>query len=147
VAVTVGKIIISSPKRVESGQMGLVYVYTNTSGNWIQNAVLVPTIKHATEEFGTSIAISANENVIIVGGPNYYIVVGIYTVSVIIFKYNSQTDVWDQDEELDPSDSISSNAYFGSSVAISADGKQVLVGAPMKMVGIYDGKGQAYVYR
>ena len=98
---------------------GEVTVYTDNGGTLSSGAQLdrPPT----SNSFGTSIAVSGNGTTAIVGDP-YDGATGAAT----IYTFNGTT--WSSGTPLPPPETASS---FGTSVALSADGKTALVGDPL----------------
>jgi hypothetical protein len=77
----------------------------------------------AGDKFGTSVAFSADGHTMAVGSPNRTSSAG----SVRVFKWNTSTNIWD-----DPYTEFAGNntgENFGTSVALSADGYTVAIGA------------------
>lgn len=121
-------IAVGAPHEVggNSYQVGGVYIYTQVSGTWTQQAHLTPGAVPNSAKFGTSIALSSDGNTCIVGAPNEQIVSG-EEGAVYIFTRSGTT--WTQQAKLtEPSPVIF--ASFGYAVALSSDGNAALVGAP-----------------
>lgn len=100
-----------------------IYIYRYSGGAWgtpvnIATSALVSRTK-------TSIALSANGNVAMVGIPE--ITVGCYKSAgaVAFFEYSSGT--WAQNGGLRTSDQITSGEYFGRQVALSEDGSSFAI--------------------
>lgn len=51
--------------------------------------------------------------------------------AVYIWKFNELTEEWEYTQKLTPEGSLSNYVYFGSSVAISADGNIIVIGGPL----------------
>ena len=83
--------------------------------------------------FGTSVSISADGRIAIVGAP------GVASPSAFIF-HAREAKRWEQKQKLEPADKGTSG--FGTSVAVSDDGTLILVGANHKGHG-----GAAYVFQ
>jgi hypothetical protein len=121
---------------------GYVRVFRETSNRWIPDSKSIPGNKEG-EGFGTSVALSASGDVLVIGAPHHDRF-GTGAGRLQVLQYNRQTNQW---EQLG-SDIGNSNALeMGTSVAISSDGKRVAGGAPMT---VYDGSisraGSVFVY-
>ncbi|PYS68134.1 MAG: hypothetical protein DMF69_21055 [Acidobacteria bacterium] len=89
------------------------------------------------DSFGNAVAISNNTAVVgAFGQPNQNNRGGAYG-----FVRNGVS--WSQQQALVPSDLVNGDR-FGNSVAIDAD--TIVVGAPIKTIGVLSGKGAAYVF-
>lgn len=89
------------------------------------------------DSFGNAVAISNNTAVVgAFGQPNQNNRGGAY-----VFVRNAGS--WSQQQPLVPGDLVNGDR-FGNSVAI--DGDTVVVGAPIKTIGVIGGKGAAYVF-
>ncbi len=111
---------------------GATWVYTRSGNTWSQQAKLIGTGAAVNAWQGFSVALSANGNTAIVGG--------VIDNSAWVFTRSGST--WSQQgPKLVGSDRIG-NAWFGKSVALSADGNTALVG------GLWDNAniGAAWVF-
>jgi hypothetical protein len=125
---------------------GAAWVFTRSQGAWTQQGKLVgpgasnsgigpPFVSLYGAEQGSAVALSADGNTALLGGMYDRQGVG----AAWIFTRAGGT--WSSGVKLvDPS---ASSAFQGTSVAISADGKEVLVGG----TGDSGGKGAVWVYR
>jgi hypothetical protein len=96
------------------------------------------------ENFGVSVAISADGNTIVVGAredeaPSINTDRG----AVYIFTYSGTT--WTQQAKLLASD-VSGGDYFGVSVALSSNGNTAIIGAHVEDTSPNSGNGAAYVF-
>ncbi len=114
---------------------GAAYVFTSRFGTWSQAAELTPSDGADSDNFGNSVALSAEGNEALVGALNHDAAVGAAYLFTLRFR------TWSQAAELTASDAASGDV-FGFSVALSAAGNEALVGAPG-----HDGRlGAAYVF-
>jgi hypothetical protein len=116
--------------------LGAAYVFVRSAGLWTQQGPkLVPTGGVGTDQFGNSVALSADGNTAVVGA---------YTddnnTGAAFIFVRSGTTWMQQGPKLFPPNAVS-NGEFGSSVALSADGNTTVIGAPLD-----SGTGAAYVF-
>jgi len=108
---------------------GRVYVYVKTAGIWLPPQILTAADGVNNDSFGESVAISADGNTILVGAPGAKIGSNARQGAAYIFsRQSSGTGVWYQYKKLTAVDGTQED-QFGHSVAISADGSTVAVGA------------------
>jgi hypothetical protein len=111
------------------GATGAAWVFTRSGGAWTQENKLVST--GALGRFGTSVALSADGNIAIVGG---FAEDG--GVSLVFIRTGGQ---WAQDKQLVGTGAVGKSA---PSVALSADGRVVMLGASNDNGGV----GAAWVF-
>ena len=116
-----------------SSDNGAAYLYRKAGGAW-SNTPVASFIGSAGKGFGMSVALSANGQVALVGAP------WASSDNGAAYLYSEAGGAWSNT----PVASFIGNAgaYFGYSVALSADGQTALVGA----VGASSGNGAAYVF-
>jgi lipocalin len=109
----------------DASGVGAVWVYTRSSGVWTQQgAKLVGTDAVGQAQQGYSVALSADGNTAIVGGPNDNSATGAAWV------FTRSGGVWTQQgAKLVGIDAVG-NARQGNSVTLSADGNTAIVGGP-----------------
>ena len=110
-----------------TSNLGSVQMYTLSSGTWNQTGTISAPANisgSGTCMFGSSVALSAQGTIIAIGAPQCKSNTG----GVCIFQ-NYTSTTWINPVLLSAS-SLSTGAYQGYSVAISADGCTVAVGAP-----------------
>ncbi|WP_045860780.1 FG-GAP repeat protein [Teredinibacter purpureus] len=134
----------------DSSGSGAVYVYKKSGMDWYFQAYLKANNVGAGDGFGTALSLSGDGNVLVVGAP--------YESSSAMgvggnggdnsaehagaaYVYQRLGDVWLQRSYLKASDTTA-QALFGSSVAISAYGGTIAVGAPKHSNEL----GALYVY-
>jgi hypothetical protein len=142
--------LVGAPR--DSGHAGGVLVFVRSGSEWqVQGPEL--TAGAGDEEsacaegeggeegeacgFGSSVALSADGNTAVIGGPVENESLG----AARVFTRSGGT--WTEQAELEPGAGEEGNgALFGRGVAISADGQVAMVGAPMD----HAGRGAAWVF-
>ncbi len=119
----------------KNSAQGAVYVLTRSGATWTQQRELTASDGALHDQFGRSVALSADGSTALVGAPvknksqgAAYVIIG-------------SGATWTQQQELTASDGASSDS-FGYSVALSGDGNTALVGA----FGKNQSRGAAYVF-
>jgi len=123
-----GNTAIVGSRHVGEGTFpGALWVFTRSNGAWTQQGPELVNSGASDPSLGVSVALSADGNTAIAGGPfNFFVNQGIGGAWV----FTRSNGVWSQQgTELVPSDA-SSSAEVGLSVALSADGNTALVGGP-----------------
>lgn len=102
---------------------GHVRVYQNQSGTWTQLGNDIDG-ENAGDQFGESLAISSNGNIVAIGS----VLNGSFAGHVQVFQYNG-VDTWNQiGGDIDGS---TTGEQSGTSVSLSSDGSIVAIGAPL----------------
>ena len=104
----------------EDLQIGAVYVFSRTDTTWEQQAHLIASNAVLWGGFGWSVALSADGHTLAVGTENG--VVGSGTV----YLFSRNKDTWQEQANVQ---AANSSRWFGRSVALSADGNILAVGA------------------
>ncbi|MGH2853221.1 MAG: PKD domain-containing protein, partial [Solirubrobacteraceae bacterium] len=105
--------------------VGAVWVFTRSGTTWTpQGPVLTGGKESGEGEFGRSVALSADGNTALIGGPGDNNSVG----AVWVFTRSGAT--WTQQGEKLTGGGESGEGAFGRSVALSADGNTALIGGP-----------------
>lgn len=152
-------LLVQSPETQPiSGQSdsGVVYVYKKsntlltgiTAGEpryWILKQALSE-FNQLNGQFGNSLGISDDYKTIAIGmkRKNLYSETG--TGSVAIFDKNLNSDRWEITEYLTGSRATNANDNFGSTLALSANGQVLVVGAPNDESDLPNQSGLVYVY-
>lgn len=133
----------------DNGDIGAAWVFMkNSSGVWSNIQKITGTGYTGTPQFGCSVAISAAGDTIVVGGFSDNNYVGAFWI------FTRSTNTWTQvGSKIIPSDRAippaSSSNYvnnrIGASVAISADGNTIAIGAPYESLNsgytvVYNGQ-------
>ena len=118
-----------------SSSSGAAYLYSEAGGTWPTAPAQTFTANTSEEGFGSSVALSAEGQVTLVGAP--------YAVDDhgAAYVYSKAGGTWSTTPAATFTTS-SSGEHFGGSVALSADGQVALVGAP----GASSGNGVTSVY-
>ena len=117
--------------------IGAAWVYTRSGGAWTQQGLkLLGTGATGAAYQGASVAVSADGNTAVVGGPTDNSNAGAAWV------YTRSSGAWNQQGHKLFGTDTTATAFQGQSVAVSADGNTAVVG------GHYDnaGAGAAWVY-
>lgn len=132
--------VIGAPK--DNGWVGAAWIFAKTGGTWAQVKKLTPSDASGQAEFGTSVAISADGNTVIIGGAGDNNGLG----AAWIFKRSGN---WAQamnkllGSDIKGTYANTFAAKQGRSVDISADGSIAVVGAPGHNTG---GRGSVNIY-
>jgi hypothetical protein len=107
---------------LDNTEVGAAWVYTQSGGTWTQQAELVPSDEvGGVAEFGWSVALSADGNTAIMGGPGDNNGVG------AMWVWTRSGTTWTEQAKLSGS-GYSGSSGQGWSVALSADGNTAIVG-------------------
>jgi len=117
---------------------GQVYVFTNSSGSWIQTAILIASDAAAYDNFGFSVGFSDDGNTAVIGATGVAVNLEDNAGQAYIFQNNGGT--WTRVALLNASSDAEEDAALGRSVAIS--GNTVVLGAS----GAQSFAGRAYVF-
>ena len=108
----------------DNSNQGAVWVYVRSGGIWTQQgSKLVGTGSAAQAEQGTSVAISADGNTVVVGGY-------MDTPPGGAWVFSRSGTTWTQQAKLIGTGYTGAGASQGASVSISADGNTAIVGGP-----------------
>ena len=120
--------IIGGPLSDNTG-IGAAWIFTRAGGTWTQQgAKLLGTGTTVPANQGAAVAISADGNTVIIGGPQDNTSPGDGLGAVWVFTRTA--GVWAQQGPKLVGTGASGKALQGSSVSISADGNTAIVGAP-----------------
>jgi hypothetical protein len=115
--------LIGAPRHTEGG---VAFMYTDESGQWQRTGRVARHRKCSFDDrFGTSVALSADGTVAVVGEPDRGGYGGSFSGG--IHRYSDKSGVWKEDGVVL---GYLVSGQFGASVALSADGSLLLVGAP-----------------
>ena len=119
------------------GSAGVVVVFTRSGAIWTQQAVLTYSGKDYFDQFGNSVSLSSDGNVVIIGTPGWPS--GNNFGIAVMFVCNN--GIWNQQSVLSYL-SAAGGDYLGWSVALSADSNVAIAGAK----GISGGVGGAVIF-
>jgi hypothetical protein len=109
--------------RADDGQLGAAWVFASSGGIWTQHGgKLTAGGESGPGEFGYSVALSADGEVALVGGPRDQGHAG------AAWAFSRTGDTWTQRGEKLTARNQAYNGWFGASVALSADGGTGLIG-------------------
>jgi hypothetical protein len=120
-----------------AGESGAVYVYTRNGGGWSQQAYIKASNASPGDWFGTSLALAADGNTLMVGaagedsaaaGINGNQVDNSATDSGAVYIFTRNGGAWSQQAYI-KAPNPDTNDWFGMSAALSADGNTLAVGA------------------
>jgi hypothetical protein len=133
--------VCGAPYRGLNGR-GAVILFTRSGGTWTEGSVLTHDPYTANDYLGWSISVSNNKNRIICGAPSFP---GSTTSagSAVVFKLTN--GVWQQESVLTSSNPVFADA-FGYSVASSADGNIIVIGAYQDSVGVSSDQGSVTIF-
>lgn len=101
---------------------------------------LIASDRAANDNFGYSVAITADGSRVIIGAPNADESMSTNSGAVYVFRREGST--WIQEAILNQAASLVNNVYFGFSVAIDDNGDRIVIGA----YGANSSRGYVYVY-
>jgi hypothetical protein len=107
---------------------GAVYVFARTGTTWSQQAYIKASNTAAGDQFGSSVALSADGTTLAVGAP----IAATSTGEAYVFARVGVT--WSQEALLQASNA-DPNDQFGSALALSGDGNTLAIGAPGEASG------------
>lgn len=117
-------VVIGAP--VEGQSVGAAWVFVRSAGStsWTLEQKLVGTGNTGGSQQGNSVAISANGNTIVIGGPADNSNIG------ALWVFRRVAGVWTQDGSKITGSGRTGSPNLGFSVAISADGETIAAGGP-----------------
>ena len=119
----------------DSGK-GAAWVFKRSGGSWIEQQKLVGSEAVGRAAQGASVALSADGNTAIIGGPDH----DSYMGAAWVFRHSGGT--WIEQQRLVGSEAIGA-AYQGAAVALSADGNMAIIGGWGDNIYV----GAAWVFR
>ena len=133
---------------------GAAYVFRKVDEVWEQEAYLKASNAEANDQFGYSVAISADGAVIAVGA--LWESGGIGGINVdgadnsagrsgAVYVFNHAGSIWSQGAYIKASNPAGPGAWFGAGLALGSDGNALVVGAPLGISE--DPNGAAYMFR
>lgn len=122
---------------------GSVYLFTRSGSTWIQAQKITASDKQAGDQFGTSVSVSSDGDIVVVGAPREEATSSRDQGSVYIFTRSGSA--WIQTQKLTASDRAIDD-LFGQSVSISADGNVLAVGAHQEDPGSTSNAGSVYLF-
>ncbi len=121
---------------------GAAYVFTRSGSVWTEQAKLLPPVRLGGEAFGTSVSLSSDGNMALIGASQTD---DGASNNGSAFVFTRSGGVWTQQTQLLTSDRTTSDAV-GNSVSLSQDGSTALIGAFGKSESGLITNGAAYVF-
>jgi hypothetical protein len=117
--------LIGSPHDGPNARVGAAWVFTRSGSTWSQQGTKLIGSSSGEAEFGQSVALSAEGNTALIGGPTYSNRLG----AAWVFTRTGST--WSPQGSKLIGGGQSGEAEFGHSVALSANGHTALIGGPV----------------
>ncbi len=136
---------ISATASPPTSVRGSVYVFTTDGTTWSRVAELTSSDGAAGDEFGMSLAISADAKTLVVGARRMEVGSNANQGKVYVFRQGASPSSWTQVAGLTAADGAAGD-FFGYSTAVSSDGSVIAVGAALADVGGAVDQGAAYVF-
>ena len=123
-----------------------VYIFDrNPDGTYSETAKLDGSYASGNSTFGRSLAISADGNTLAISD-DWDSYPGTSNAAGLVYVYKRQGDTFNEVAYLQGTYAVDFNDNFGFSVAVSADGKHIFVGADLDEVTGVTGGGSGVVY-
>jgi FG-GAP repeat protein len=135
-AATSGNGAITAIGAPEHNSAGAVYVFTGTGAKATQTAELTPGNPQADEQFGQTVALSGNGQTLVAAAPGA--AAGGTSDEGAAYVFTGHSGTWTQTAKL----TVSGTAELGTSLAISANGSTIVLGAPLSN----NDNGEAFVF-
>jgi FG-GAP repeat len=118
---------------------GKTYAFVRSGGIWSQQAELVASDPYPQAGFGSSVGLSADGTIALVGAPENQGDFG--TVAGAVYEFVRDGGSWTERQKITGG---GSGDWFGSSLSLSGDGRAALVGAPATDCAAGDSCGAVY---
>ena len=118
---------------------GAVYIHTRSGSTWSQQAKIIPSNVATSDQFGISLDITTNGNMIVAGSSLHNGGNG------VAYVFTRSGSTWTQQYELIPID-LANGDSFGYSVTVSKDGSIIMIGSPNSDPGAISSSGSAYIF-
>ncbi len=122
---------------------GAAYSFVRSGTTWEEPVLLAASDGNEADEFGSSVALSADGTIALVGAPMDTVAGQVNQGSVYLFLYSGST--WSEQARLFASDGAAGDR-FGWSVALDVAGNTALIGAAFDTVAGQAGQGSAYLF-
>ncbi|MGZ8246272.1 hypothetical protein [Methylomagnum sp.] len=123
--------VIGSPFHPCAGGVsgcGSAYVFVRSGGRWSEIQTLTASDASASSRFGAGVAISDNNDTILVGAPAVPCANGAGQGCGAAYAFVRNAAGWNEQQRLQPADTLP-GGNLGAAVALSADGRTALAGA------------------
>lgn len=128
--------------RPSGSRSGSAYVFVRSEEGWTQQSKLVPRDSSSEDEFGSSIALSGNGELALVGATDDDNRFGKDAGAAYAFKRDG--DTWRQETKLFPPNGRKGDLFGG--VSISADGQTAMIGSYDAENANESGSGVGYMF-
>jgi hypothetical protein len=136
-------VVGASEKTLANKRTGAVYIYVRSGNTWEQRAELKPDGGARGDQFGASVALSADGNTVVVGA--YDTKVGQTLGSGKVYVFIRSGNGWVEQAKLQ-ADDFAPHDNFGYSAGVSSDGNTLIVGADVKLTQDDVYSGAAYIF-
>jgi hypothetical protein len=128
-----------------STNVGSVYSFTGSISNrfWAQNVMITGSDGASNDAFGTCLQASELANVLAVGAPKK--TNGSYTAAGAAYIFTGSNANWAQVIKITGND-LQANNNFGTSIGLSNNATQIIVGSPNNNIGTYNNVGSVYIF-
>jgi hypothetical protein len=148
-----GRTTIGGNDQPSDTSTGAAYVFVRSGATWVQQAYIKPTTIHPGDWFGNRLALSGDGNTALIGAPlednsaqgiNGNERAGMADEAGAAWLFSRSGDRWMQRAYM-KGDNTKRRDEFGSSLAVSRDGRTLVVGSRLQGDGA-DGAGAVYVF-
>lgn len=108
---------------------GAAYVFSRAGGRWSESQTLTASDARPNSRFGAGVAISDNSGILLAGAPAAPCANGAGQGCGAAYAFVRDSAGWNERQRLQSADNFA-GADFGAAVALSADGRTALAGAP-----------------
>jgi len=142
-----GNVIVIGSDYADTGSYtnnGQAYVFRFNGSNWVEETILTASDKANYDNFGSSISISDDGNVVVIGTPSKTVSGFTYAGKVYVYRYLGGS--WIEEAILvcpTPQD----DEEYGRRVKISGDGNTIAITALYSSVGANSEVGRVFIYR
>lgn len=121
---------VGSPAGYDGNGFVTVFTRQSTSIDWVQERVIGPSTTATMGGFGHDVDLSADGNTLVVGIPYWDVSSGSQNNGRAAAYFRSEGE-WSDPYLIKRNLSPAAGDQFGTSVAVSADGKRAVIGAPL----------------
>jgi len=148
-----GRTTVGNNDQPSDTSSGAAYVFVRSGATWAQQAYIKPTTIHAGDWFGNRLALSGDGNTALIGSPlednsaqgvNGNERAGMADEAGAAWLFSRSGDRWTQRAYI-KGDNSRRRDEFGSALAISRDGRTLVVGSRLQGDRA-DGSGAVYVF-